>query len=124
MVVVDFALAKLNHTLWKMKLKRFLEDRETLTEETLVSYRNCELGKWLYSEGLKNYKGVPEIHQLERVHTDLHNLVKKVVRLKHGGSQLRAEQEYEKLGALSDEIITLLTVIEQEVKKAKGTVRN
>jgi purine-binding chemotaxis protein CheW len=56
---------------------------------------------------------------LEKVHANLHYLVKTIVQLKKKGNELQAEQEYQKIGEVSDEIISLLNAIERQVSASQ-----
>jgi len=85
-----------------------LDDRETVSHQSINSRKNCTLGKWLYSYALENYKNIPEIAELEKVHSDFHLVVNNVIRLKKENHKQEAEQEYEKLTDLSKDIVALL----------------
>ncbi|MBF0343790.1 MAG: MCP four helix bundle domain-containing protein [Nitrospirae bacterium] len=111
----DFSNARSKHLLWKTRLRDFLDGKESLTEAQAVSHRDCDLGKWLYSVGLDNFGHMHEMDTLEKIHEDLHSIVKEIVRLKHSGDTSGAEEKYAKIGPLSKEIIGLLTEIEKKV---------
>jgi methyl-accepting chemotaxis protein len=113
---IDFQIFRIKHIAWKTMLKAFLEGRGNLTEEKAVSHRECDLGKWLYSEGLKQYGKIPDMQKLEKVHEDLHETVRHIIFQKKAGDSVAAEQGYEKIGPLSDEIVSLLSTIEGKVK--------
>ena len=115
----DFHVFRLRHIAWKTKLKGFLEGRDTLTEEKAVSHKDCSLGKWLYAEGLKKYGEIPDMHKLEKVHKDLHTTVRQIISEKNRGDYLAAELEYKKIEPLSDEIVSLLTIIEKNVRSVE-----
>lgn len=116
MTTLDFPLARLNHQVWKLRLRSFLEGKETLTETQAVSHRDCELGQWLYGEGLKQYGDISEMQQLEKVHADLHNKISMVIRLQHSGNTSRAKQEFNKITPLSNEVVSLLRAVEKKVQ--------
>lgn len=115
---LDFATAKLKHMSWKLKLRDFLDGKPGLTAAQATSHRDCDLGKWLYSDGLKRYASVPEMGELERVHETLHKTIKAVVDLRTGGKLKEAEAEFAKVEGISRRIVDLLTVIEGVTKKA------
>ena len=110
-----FRTFKIKHRAWKMKLNDFLEGKGGLTEQQAVSAKDCNLGKWMYDEGLQHYSTIPEMKSLEKVHVNLHELVKSIVTLKNAGKAAEADAEYQKVGPISDEIIALLTVIEKKI---------
>ncbi len=108
MVTLDFSLAKLHHQLWKMRLRLFLDDMETLTVAEAVSHRDCQLGQWIYSTGQAEYGSESEMIKLEQVHADFHQEVRQVVQLKTEGQNSQAEAEYQKVVPLSDQVVDLL----------------
>ena len=115
MNAMTFRTFKIKHRAWKTRIKDFLDGKGGLTEEQAISHKDCNLGKWMYAEGLEHYKTVPEMKSLEKVHINLHETVKRIVSLKHNAKTAEAEAEYLKIGPISDEIIELLTVIEKKV---------
>ncbi|HUL01422.1 MAG TPA: CZB domain-containing protein [Nitrospirota bacterium] len=114
-----FRTFKIKHRAWKTRLKDFLEGKGGLTEEQAISHKDCSLGKWMYTEGLDHYRTVPEMRTLEKVHINLHETVKNIVSLKNQCKTADADTEYMKIGPISDEIISLLTVIEKKVAALK-----
>jgi len=112
---INFSAIRFKHLQWKSRLRDFLDGKAVLTEKQAVSHRDCDLGKWYYSEGMKNFGHIPEMKQLEVAHEDLHRTVKEIVRLKHSGNIAEAEEQYERIGPLSHEIIDLLNEIERHV---------
>ncbi len=115
MNAMTFRTFKVKHRAWKTRIKDFLEGKGGLTEEQAVSHKDCSLGKWMYTEGQQLFKTVPEMKTLEKVHGNLHDTVKRIVSLKQGGKTSEAEAEFLKIGPISDEIIDLLTQIENKV---------
>jgi methyl-accepting chemotaxis protein len=113
---MDFSLARFNHQVWKMRLRSFLDGYEQLDIAEAVSHRDCDLGKWLYAEGLNMYKHVSEIHMLEKTHAELHKVVKQVIQLKNAGEDAQAQDEFKRVSSISEEVISLLKSIEQQVK--------
>jgi methyl-accepting chemotaxis protein len=115
MATFDFIGAKLKHSSWKMKTRAFIDGREPMNENEAVSHRDCELGKWLYSEGLKQYGNIPEMSELERVHEGLHNNVRAIISKKKAGDDEGAEEAYRELSAASAKILAMLDTIKRKV---------
>ncbi len=113
---LDFSAARTKHLSWKTRLRGFLDGKESLTEEQAVSHRDCDLGKWLYADGINSYGNYSEIHELEKIHADMHGLIKDIVRLKKAGRVDAAEQEFSRVEPLSAEIVGLLNRLEQKVE--------
>jgi methyl-accepting chemotaxis protein len=115
---LDFATAKLKHMSWKLKLRDFLDGKPGLTAAQATSHKDCDLGKWMYSEGIKRYSNVPAMTELEKVHETLHKTIKTIVDLRTGGKVKEAEAEFGKVEAISKKIVELLTTVEAATKKA------
>ncbi len=113
----DFMGAKLKHSTWKLQLRGFLDGKQSLTLEQATSHRDCDLGTWLYSEGLTKYGSIPDMKSLESEHEALHRTVKSVIELKDRGMKAQAEAEYAKIDAISKHIVALLTSVEAQVVK-------
>ncbi|PYX54813.1 MAG: hypothetical protein DMG76_20330 [Acidobacteria bacterium] len=119
-MTLDFALARSKHLDWKRNLRYFLEGRLTLTEAQAISHKDCELGKWLYAEGLKKYRHLSNMSELEQTHVELHAIVRRVMQMKHAGDETGAKQEFSKLGPVSDRIIQLLKDVEQSYEQSRS----
>ncbi len=115
MPTLDFALARSRHLDWRIKLKSFLEGLSTLSEAEATSHKDCELGKWLYSQGLHKYGSAPSIKELEQTHAELHSTVRRVVQMKNAGDVDGAEREFKKVRPISDKVMGLLNDVEKQV---------
>ena len=116
---MTFKTFKIKHRAWKTRLKDFLEGKGGLTEAQAVSHKDCDLGKWMYAEGMNQCGTIPEMKTLEKVHIKLHDTVKRIVLLKNQGRTADAEAEYLKIGPISDEVVDLLTAVEKKVASIK-----
>ncbi|MBF0152177.1 MAG: CZB domain-containing protein [Magnetococcales bacterium] len=111
----DFGYAIVKHRAWKQKMRDFLDGKEKLTLGQMVSHKECDLGKWLYSEGLKKYGHFPEMVEMEKIHAELHTVIKEIVRLKEAGEPLAAEKEYTKVEPISEQVVCYLLAIDAKV---------
>jgi len=118
---LDFESARYKHLLWKARLRAFLDGREALSEAQAVDHTQCDLGRWLYGNGLKEYEHLPAIHDLERAHAELHSVIQQIVKLKHAGEKQAAEQAMAKVEPLSQRIIDLISEVEQKAIEAGVT---
>jgi len=84
----DFTDIRLQHVTWRVKLNDFLDGKPSMTEEQATSHKACDVGKWLYSVGMKKYGTMPEIQELEKIHVELHSTVKNIIMLKQSGKIL------------------------------------
>jgi len=118
MTTFDFTIARNKHVFWKIRLRGFLDGQESLTEEQALSHKDCDLGKWLYNDGMKRYGTIPEMKALEKEHISLHARVRRIMELKHAGSMAAAREELKQLDRISDHVVALLTAVEQKVSGA------
>lgn len=113
----DFDKAKSAHLSWKSKVRDFLQgDLQAITKEQVCSHRECMLGKWYYSEGIKNYGHSSTFKEIEAPHARLHEIVKEVYQLYETGDINKADGLYKELAPLSDNIVRLLDKTEQSIK--------
>ena len=117
---LDFSAARIKHLSWKTRLRSFLDGQESMSKDQAVSHHDCDLGKWLYSTGMESYGHMPEMNTLEKVHAELHGIIKDVVRLKHDGDTKGAEKKFAKVESVSGRIVAMLNHIESDVKSGAG----
>ncbi|MFZ0803200.1 MAG: chemotaxis protein CheW, partial [Terriglobales bacterium] len=112
---LDFSLVRDKHRQWITTLQTVLEGKLSLTPEQAGSYKDCALGKWIYSTGLKDYAAIDDMHVLEKTHKHFHELVHNVLRLKGTGHEGQARQELDEVQHLSEQIMGLTTSVEKKV---------
>ncbi len=114
---IDFSLARTKHANWKGKLRNFLNGKEGgLNEQQASSPKHCDLGIWLYGSAMTDFDHVFEMKTLERIHSTMHASVGATIRAKNSGDMATAKVEFDKVMKASDEIVALLTTIENKVK--------
>jgi methyl-accepting chemotaxis protein len=111
----DFMAAKLKHSMWKMHLRDFLDGKPGLTAAQATSHRDCDLGQWLYTEGLTKYGAIPEMKLLVAKHEELHRVVKQIMDHKAAGNKAEAETQYARIDPISKQLTELLTAVERGV---------
>jgi len=111
---LDLSGARAAHMAWKNHVREYLDDKQSLPREQLVSHRDCDLGRWYHGEGLRLYGHIAEMHELERPHRMLHELIASLVSHKENGRSSEAELCYAQIGPLSDLIVKLLHAIENK----------
>jgi methyl-accepting chemotaxis protein len=117
---LDFARVKMAHRSWRLKLRGFLDGREQLDPLKLASHQTCELGKWIYADGMATYAQVHGFQELESKHKAMHAMVKQVVELKHAGKIQKAEEAFTQVANTGEELVALLTQVEAQVKPAQA----
>ncbi len=116
--MIDITVARITHVEWVHQLEMVL--RAGSTTVSLPSYHDCELGVWLYGEGLRTYREIPEITQLEKSHKIFHIAADSVVEWHNGpkfNSQKAAQAESDFREALktSKDILYILTMLEFKI---------
>ena len=112
---IDFSAAKIAHMAWKSKLRAYLDGKESMNREHAVSHHDCAFGKWYYSEGLAQYGHIDDLRQIEQPHAELHRVIKDIIAMRESGRMQAAEDEYRKIGPLSQRIVGLLNKIERRI---------
>jgi hypothetical protein len=115
-VIFNFPLAIIKHTVWMSRFREFLYGNKEISKKELVSHKDCELGKWLYLEGLAMFGHIAEMAKLEKVHEDLHKFVFNIV--KETPEKYSNEQKQglcERIDTISQGIIELLNKIEKQI---------
>jgi len=118
MPVLDITIARITHVEWVHQLEMILQ--KSTTTVNLPSYHDCDLGIWLYGEGLRVYKGIPEIEMLEKYHKIFHISADSVVEWHNGpkfSSQKAAQvqADFNDTLAMSKEIVYYLTMLEFKI---------
>lgn len=111
----DFTDIRLKHIAWRVKLNDFLQGKPVMTEEQAISHEACDVGKWLYSKGLKKYGTMSETQELERIHIELHATVKDIISLKQTGNTYAEKEALERLDKILRKIMLLLVDIEEKL---------
>lgn len=113
---LDFALAKTKHMAWKNKLRHFLDGQQPLTSAHAVSHKQCDLGKWLYSDGLKLYGDIPAMMEMEDVHEKMHGYIGDIIKKYSDGDKAAAEKLYQSVVNCSDTVVGCLNQVESTIK--------
>lgn len=112
--IFNLAIAKTKHSVWVNKIKSSLNANKDIDISDLLSSRDCDLGRWLYSEGLARYSSHSDMPKLEKTHDKLHNLIKDI-----GKTTPNLAKQKQSLITNIDTIITefngLLNNIEQHI---------
>lgn len=113
---IDISEAIIYHLSWKIRLRGFLDGKEDITESQALSHRDCDLGRWLFSNVITKYGEDPEVQELEKIHTEFHETVKRVLQMKYSGNVSISEQELIHMELLSEKIFSLLISIRQKIQ--------
>ncbi|CAK0771371.1 putative lipoprotein [Gammaproteobacteria bacterium] len=115
--MIDLSRARLIHLRWLLQLETLLR-KEAIPN--LQSYRSCELGMWLYQEGIKRYGKYPEMSFLEKRHKHFHETADALVDLFKERNYVEAEVALDELKRNSQDLIFMLTMIEYRMIESTG----
>ncbi len=110
--MIDISRARLTHLKWLLQLEDALRHGEN---PSLVSHKSCELGQWLYDEGLEKYKKYPEISFLEKRHQRFHETTELLYRMFKERNFVEAEVALDELKRESQDLIFMLTMLEYRI---------
>lgn len=112
-----FESAKIKHIVFKSKVKSYLYGTGT-SLEPILNHRLCSFGQWIYDIGLNQFNHLPEMHQLEKVHREIHEHAAYLVNLKNIDRTEDALAGLQKLETLADKIVFLLQQIQGRAEAA------
>ena len=115
MANIDFLDAIIRYVSWRVRLRGFLEDKDNVTESDVGSHKECDFGKWLYSEGLSRYGTMREIAEVEDIHKQLHETALRIVRLGGQRDTMAASQALSAFETLSLRMLSLLVTLQQKI---------
>ncbi|MCB1849801.1 MAG: CZB domain-containing protein [Gammaproteobacteria bacterium] len=98
------AQAKAAHVALVGRLRDFVDGKSQLKEEEAVSHHHCDLGKWYYGEGMQRFGQLSEFMEIEPPHQAIHELMKRIIKLRSQGDQAAAEQACKEVSVRSKEI--------------------
>jgi hypothetical protein len=114
---MDLQAAVIAHLRWKAKLTDFFYGVENLTLADVPDHTRCDFGKWLYSRGLNDLAGIPEVKAMEALHKEVHDGIKALVAMpleqRQGGEGQQA------LASFKDKCDRLVEMLERMEKQAK-----
>ena len=111
----DFPAIRLMHLSWKQRLTDFLNGKE-IAPIVHLSHEKCDLGTWIYSDGMAKYGKMPEMQDLEKIHKEMHLVAERVIEMSRSGSVRDLEQELATIEHLSQRLYSLLIIIEDRFK--------
>ncbi len=115
-IKLDFEQARAKHLLFKSRLRSILFGLE-IDQASVLSHFECAVGKWIYGHALETYGHIPEMHELEKVHADIHTSARELVSLYQSGEVDTARNGLVKMENIADDLVSLLSVIEQKVRE-------
>ena len=107
--MIDISRARLIHIKGLLQLESALREGRI---PVLESHQSCELGRWLYDEGMKKYKQYPEMKFLESGHRRFHETTELLIKLFMEHNYVEAEVALDELKRESQDLIFMMTMVE------------
>lgn len=114
----DFPLlvAQYDHLSWVKKVVGSVFDAPlSLPENELIDHHQCRFGHWYYGLGKTRYGHLQEFAGLEKIHTEVHLVGKRMVELYQGGDKDAAKVMSEQLLKLKDRVLISLGNLQRMV---------
>jgi methyl-accepting chemotaxis protein len=112
---LDFFAARSAHLAWKHRLRDFLDGKAAMEEHDVASHHDCMLGKWMYGFAMDEFGKMAEMQDMEKIHEQMHKVIKDVVRLKNSGRMDEAETTFNQVSPMSDQVVHLLRRVEDKL---------
>ena len=111
-----FQDAGVKHFVRKKRIRGMLDGKISISEVKQLSHKECELGIWLYSEGLKKFGKVEEMRELEAIHLQLHNSCNTIINLMGQNNKKAAEEEFKKMEDMTKTMVRVLILLSIQVE--------
>ncbi|MBF0110948.1 MAG: CZB domain-containing protein [Magnetococcales bacterium] len=99
---------KLAHLKWLGKLENVIRGRSDLKPEQVASGRECDFGKWYYSDGSARFGHMAIFQKVGEVHLQVHEVARETVRLVADGDVTTAEKKMDEFSAVKDRLFDLM----------------
>jgi hemerythrin-like metal-binding protein len=101
-------ILKLQHMSWVARLRATLDGKLRLDPATLGDHTQCDLGKWMATEG-KAAMDSRDFAELDSKHAAMHRRAREIATIAHQGKKEEAEIANLPLAAESEHIVDLIT---------------
>ncbi|MBF0348220.1 MAG: CZB domain-containing protein [Magnetococcales bacterium] len=105
-----FAVEKIKaaHLKWLGKLENVIRGRSDLKPDQVASGRECDFGKWYYSEGSERFGRLAIFQQVGEVHLQVHEVARETVKLVSEGNIAAAENRMNEFNEIKDRLFDLM----------------
>lgn len=76
---MDLQAGIIAHLNWQSKLVDFFYGVENLNPADVPDHTRCNFGTWLYSRGMQDLAAFPDVHEMEKLHKDVHDSIKRLL---------------------------------------------
>ena len=112
--MIEFSKVRINHIHWSEQVIQALKKGEL---PVIDSFRDCEFGKWLHTDGWGNYGEIKEIAELEQKHKEFHKTAEEMVKFMKLKDFDKAEILLREFRRESKDLVFLLSLVEYRLHK-------
>ena len=114
--LIDLAIG--DHQLWVARLDNMRRGHEVIRPESVMSHRDCRLGKWYSGVGQARCGHMHAFQQVDAPHAKLHELARQIAAAHQAGRREERDRLFETLQGLSEEIVSQLQILRRQVDDA------
>ncbi len=119
--MLDINAARLNHVQWVQNLQRAFN--RLSRGKHIQTADECGLGLWLDAMNNTEFRGDAKFEALDEAHREFHDLSSKTLKALHKQDVKGADDNYQKVILLSQDIVLQLTHIELRLQNSKTLFR-
>lgn len=109
-------LNKTDHLLWTWRIYNMILGFEKFKSSEVVNHHECRLGHWVESNDADKCRSWPAFKRLETPHKKIHDLARQATLSVEQGNVAQAEQMFEQMGLVSQEVIDILNELQRECR--------
>ena len=115
-------LAITDHLLWRWKIYNLILGFEEMSERDIGSPRESRLGQWYYGKGQEIVGNERVFKELEKPHTEVHEIARKAVSAYNYGDKAKAEEYLQPLSDVSHIVIEKLQALQTIITEQKKSL--
>ena len=112
---LDFQEAKTKHLQFKSQLRSILFGENVEDDSSILSHTECPVGKWIYNHALPNYKNIPEIERLEKIHQKIHVVARHLINIYKEGKIEQSRKGLYEMETVAEELFSVLEEVEIKI---------
>ncbi|MBF0142438.1 MAG: CZB domain-containing protein [Magnetococcales bacterium] len=105
------------HLKWLGKLENVIRGRADLRPEQVASGRECDFGKWYYTDGSERFGHLEIFQRVGEVHLSVHEVARETVKLVSEGDIHGAERKMDEFSGIKDRLFDLMDELYMEAAK-------
>ena len=117
---IDFSTYILQHHRWVSRVGSALAGNETISLSEMTDHHNCDVGRWIDSEGENLFRDKPVFAELKQSHEQVHQLLRQIVQNLHDGKTEEANDGFSDLIETSNRLVALFSRLKDILDTREG----